>query len=123
MTQVFVYWSSFHKLVPCQIYWSLLILEVKTFETVTWPHKFHMIGGSNSFNDDSLSLISQHFAWFCVHWFSAGRDTMYLIYHVTSHDHLIERSCEFMTQSSLWYVTAVISLVTISIVISEILYF
>ena len=41
---------------------------------------------------------------------------MYLICHVTSHDHLVERSCEFTGGSPLSYVTRQISLVTISIV-------
>ena len=41
---------------------------------------------------------------------------MYLICHVTSHDHLIERACEFIGGNSLCYVTTLISLVTISIV-------
>ena len=40
--------------------------------------------------------------------------------HVTSHDHLIEGSCEFMGGSSLQYITTLISLVTISIVIVEV---
>ena len=41
---------------------------------------------------------------------------MYLICHVTLHDHLIERACEFIGGNSLCYVTTLISLVTISIV-------
>ena len=45
---------------------------------------------------------------------------MYLICHVTSQDHLIERSYEIMVDSSLCYVTMLISLVTISIVMVEI---
>ena len=44
---------------------------------------------------------------------------MYLICHVTSHDHLIERTCEFMGRISLCYVTTLISLVTMSIVMVE----
>ena len=39
---------------------------------------------------------------------------MYLICHVTSHDHLIEWTCELMGGSSLGYVTTLISFVTIS---------
>ena len=45
---------------------------------------------------------------------------MYLICHVTSHDHLIERTCELMGRNSLCYVNMLISLVTISIVMVEI---
>ena len=48
-----------------------------------------------------------------VHESSAGGDVMYLIYHLTLHDHLIEGSCEFMGG----YVTSLISLVTKSTVI------
>ena len=45
---------------------------------------------------------------------------MYLICHMTSHDHFTEGSCKFLDGSSLWYVTTLISLVTTSIVIVEI---
>ena len=34
---------------------------------------------------------------------------MYLICHMTSHDHLIERACEFMGGSSLCYVTTLMT--------------
>ena len=44
---------------------------------------------------------------------------MYLICHVTSHDHLIERTCELLGRNSLCYVTKLISLVTISIMMVE----
>ena len=44
---------------------------------------------------------------------------MYLICHVTSHDHLIERGCEFMGKNSLCYVTTLISLVTVSTLMVE----
>ena len=45
---------------------------------------------------------------------------MYLICHVTTHEHLIDGSCKFTGGSSLRYVT-LISLVTISIVSVEII--
>ena len=45
---------------------------------------------------------------------------MYLICHVNSHDHHIERAYKFMVGSCLCYVTTVINLVTISIVMLEI---
>ena len=44
---------------------------------------------------------------------------MFLICHMTSPDHLIERACEFMGGNSLCYVTTLISLVTIGIVMVE----
>ena len=40
---------------------------------------------------------------------------MYLICHVTSHDHLIEESCNFMGGEFLQYVTTLISIVTVEI--------
>ena len=45
---------------------------------------------------------------------------MYLIYHVTSHGHLIERAYKFFGGNSLCYVTTLISLVAITIVMVEI---
>ena len=45
---------------------------------------------------------------------------MYLIFHLTSHEHLIKGSCEFMGRDSLQYDTTLISFVTITIVIVEI---
>ena len=45
---------------------------------------------------------------------------MFLICHATSQDHLIEGACKFMGANSLWYVTTLIILVTLSIVIVEI---
>ena len=44
---------------------------------------------------------------------------MYLICHLTSHDHLIEGSCAVLDGSFLQYVTTLISHVTINIVIVE----
>ena len=44
---------------------------------------------------------------------------MYLICHVTSHDHLIERAYKCMGGSSLCYDTTLISLATISIVMVD----
>ena len=45
---------------------------------------------------------------------------MYLNCQVTSHDHLIEGLCTLMSGNSLRYFTALIALVTISIVIVEV---
>ena len=45
---------------------------------------------------------------------------MYLTFHVTLRDHLIQRVFEFMSGGSLYYVTALISLVIRRIVIVEI---
>ena len=48
---------------------------------------------------------------------------MYLIFHVTLHDHLIEESSEFIDGWALWYDTTLISLVTITIVIVKICFY
>ena len=40
---------------------------------------------------------------------------MYLFYHVTHQDHLIERSCKFMGGTFLCYVATLITLVTMNI--------
>ena len=45
---------------------------------------------------------------------------MYLICHLTSHEHIIKGSCEFMGRDSLQYDTTLISFVTITTVIVEI---
>ena len=45
---------------------------------------------------------------------------MYLIFHVTSHDHVTERAWEFVVGSTFSYVTTLISLVALSIVMVEI---
>ena len=55
-------------------------------------------------------MVSQNLVKFCVHAFSAGGDIMYLSYHMTSQDHLIEGSY-------LQYVTTLIILAIISIAI------
>ena len=43
----------------------------------------------------------------------AGGDIMYLVLHVISQDHLIERACKFIGGIPLCYITALISLMTI----------
>ena len=56
----------------------------------------------------------------CVHESSAGGDVMYVICHMTSQDHLIEKACEFTGGNSLRYITRLITLLTISIRMVEI---
>ena len=64
---------------------------------------------------------SQRRAYFGGHESSADGDIVYLICHVTSHDHLIEGSCKFIGGSSLRYFTTVIGFMAIRfIVIMEI---
>ena len=64
-------------------------------------------------------MVSHHLAMFCDHWSSASGNIKYLIFHVTSQNHLIEGSCKFMKETSLLYVTAMPSLVAIGIVVIE----
>ena len=70
-----------------------------------------------------LLLPFAGFGLFCVkvptNGSSAGGDKMYLICPMTSHNHLIERLFKFLGGSSFWYVTTLISLLTICIVIVE----
>ena len=63
---------------------------------------------------------SHHLATFGDHWSSASGNIKYLIFHVTSQNHLIEGSCKFLNETSLLYVTAMPSLVAIVIVVIEI---
>ena len=65
-------------------------------------------------------MVSHYLAMFCDHWFSASGNIRYLIFHVTSQNHLIERSSKFMNKTSLLYVTIMPSLVAIDIVVKEI---
>ena len=65
-------------------------------------------------------MVSHHLAMFGDHWSSASGNIKYLIFHVTSQNHLIEGSCKFMNETSLLYVTTMPSLVTIGIVVIEI---
>ena len=62
-------------------------------------------------------MVSHHLAMFGDHWSSASGNIKYLIFHVTSQNHLIEGSCKFMNETSLLYVTTMPSLVTIGIVV------
>ena len=52
-------------------------------------------------------------------WSTASEDTKYLIYHVTSQNHMTKESCNFMSWSSLFYVTTLSSLVAIAIAVVE----
>ena len=44
---------------------------------------------------------------------------MYLVCHMTSHGNLVKGSCEVMGGGFLWYVSILISVVTINTVIVE----
>ena len=65
-------------------------------------------------------MVSHHLAMFGDHWSSANGNIKYLIFHVTSQNRLIERSCKFMNKTALLYVTIMPSLVAMDIVVIEI---
>ena len=60
---------------------------------------------------------------FVGHWSSAVVDVVYLIFHMTSQDHVIEVSCNFLSESSSFCVPTLPSLVVIKIVLVEIQWF
>ena len=55
-------------------------------------------------------MVNHHFAIFGGHWSSANGDVKYLICHVTSQNHVIGGSSNFMSWTSSWYVTILPSL-------------
>ena len=65
-------------------------------------------------------MVSHHLATFGDHWSSTSGNIKYIIFHVTSQNHLIEGSYKFMDKISLLYVTTMPSLATIDIVVMEI---
>ena len=65
-------------------------------------------------------MVSHNLAMFGDHWSSVSGNTKYLIFHVTSQNHLIEGSCKFMNKASLLDVTSMPSLVAIDIAVTEI---
>ena len=65
-------------------------------------------------------MVSHHLAMFGDHWSNVSGNIKYLIFHVTSQNHLTEGSCKFMDKTFLLYVTIMSSLVAIDIVVIEI---
>ena len=65
-------------------------------------------------------MMSHHLAMFGGHWFNAKGDMKHLICHVTSKNHVIGRSSNFMSGTSSWYVTTLPSLVVIGVVIVKV---
>ena len=90
------------------------------FQIIKRPHVGHVIKWSYGFKDRSLSLQVRALPSFGVRGSSAGGDMMYLVCYMYSHDQLIDSFCKFMGESSLQYVTMLISLLTITSVIMEI---
>ena len=62
-------------------------------------------------------MVSYHLSIFVGHCSSASGDIMYLLCHMTSQDCMIERSCNFMSWSSSFYVPNLLSLVVIGNVV------
>ena len=65
-------------------------------------------------------MVSHHLAMFGDHWSSTSENIKYIIFDVTSQNHLIEGSYKFMDKISLLYVTTMPSLAAIDIVVMEI---
>ena len=65
-------------------------------------------------------MVSHHLAMFGDHWSSTSGNIKYIIFDVTSQNHLIEGSYKFMDKISLLYVTTMPSLAAIDIVVMEI---
>ena len=63
--------------------------------------------------------MSHHLAIFDGHCSSAIEDIKYLMCHVTSQNHLIERSSSFVSGILSWHATTLPSLVVIVIVVVE----
>ena len=65
----------------------------------------HMFKGLSTFYGWTPVTVIHHLPIFGDHWSSASGDTYYLIYHVTSENHLTEGSSNFVSASSSWHVT------------------
>ena len=65
-------------------------------------------------------MVSHNLMMFDDDGSSASGNIKYLIFHVTSQNHLIEESCKFMNNTCLLYVTIMPSLVAIDLVVIEI---
>ena len=48
-------------------------------------------------------MVSHHLAMFGDHWFSASGDMKYLICHMISQNHVIERASNFMSGSHYYF--------------------
>ena len=65
-------------------------------------------------------MVSHHLAMFGGRWSSSNGDINYFICHVTSQNHVIERSSNFLSWSSLCHVTTLPNLVARGIVVVEV---
>ena len=107
-----------------------LLLEVSTLLSLgaisfaEWTYRFFKLSCDLALVKDPFIrnplIISHNLSMFGDHWSSASTDIKYLIFHVTSQNHLMEGSCKFMNKTSLLYVTTMSSLVAIDIVVIEI---
>ena len=67
-----------------------------------------------------LLMVSYHFPMFGGDWSSAKVDLKYLICHVTSQNDVIDRSSNFMSGSSTWYIITLPCLVVTGNVVVKI---
>ena len=65
-------------------------------------------------------MVSHHLAMFGNLWSVTNEDLKYLICHVTSQNHMIEGSVNFMSGRSSSYVTTLPRFLAIGIVVAEI---
>ena len=78
---------------------GLVKVDIKISQIALWPPFGQLIKRSCGFKSRSPSRWVTTSPSFFGHGSSASGDMMYLICQVTSQDHLIERSCEFMDRS------------------------
>ena len=62
-------------------------------------------------------MVSHDLAKFHGYWASASGDIKYVICQVTSQNHVIERSCNFISRNFSWCFTTLSSLVAIDSVV------
>ena len=88
-------------------------------ETVAQCHLCQVIKESYDFKGVSFSQEDSILPSLAPRSLASG-DIMYLICHMTLHDHIIEGSWKYMVGSSSKYVLTLVSLVNIGIIIVEI---
>ena len=64
--------------------------------------------------------VSHHFAIFGGHWSSASGEIAFLICHMSSQDHMIKGSCDFMGENSSLYAIPLPNAVAVGIMVAEI---
>ena len=94
---------------------DLVIMEIYCFWFVTWPHLGTYFKRDMWIYGWKPYTKSHPISMFSGHWSSTNGDIKYLICHVTSHNNVIEKSCNFLSGNCSWYVTTLPILVVIGI--------